>query len=88
MRFIFNFIYFILFSILAIIVLFAGGIFGVAGTFYLMVESGDLQTNLIHTVAPFVVVWLLLILLRGRNKREIWRNQRNKQQQIEANNNQ
>ncbi len=74
MRIITNLIYFLLFPVLAVGAMFLGGVSGVAGTFYVMVEQGDTQTNLAMVIAPLVLLWLLIIILRHHNKKIIKRN--------------
>ncbi len=58
---------------LAMLVMFLGGLSGVAGTFYIMVEAGDLQANLSKAIAVLLIVWLVVVFLRNRNKRAIKR---------------
>ncbi len=74
MRIIAKLIYFLLFPVLAVGAMFLGGVSGVAGTFYVMVEQGDTQTNLAMVIAPLVLLWLLVIILRHHNKKIIKRN--------------
>ena len=74
MRIIAKLIYFLLFPVLAVGAMFLGGVSGVAGTFYVLVEQGDTQTNLAMVIAPLVLLWLLIILLRRHNKKIIKRN--------------
>lgn len=64
---------------LAFIAMFLGGVSGVAGTFYLLVEPGDIQTNLTKAIIVLALVWLLVVILRRHNKKII---KRNKQQQL------
>ena len=80
MRIIVNLIYFIMFLIMAVIAMFLGGVSGVAGTFYLMVEPGDLEVNLTKAISTLVMIWLLVLLLRHQNKKIIKRNALQKQQ--------
>ncbi len=80
MRFILKFIYFILFISLALGTMFLGGVSGVAGTFYVMVEKGDIEHNLLLMSAALLLGWLVILLLRGHNKRVIKR----KKQQVLA----
>jgi len=80
MRIIVNLIYFIVFLIMAMIAMFLGGVSGVAGTFYLMVEPGDLDANLTKVISVLVMIWILVILLRHQNKKIIKRNALQKQQ--------
>lgn len=74
MRIILGFIYFIIFIILATGAMFLGGVSGVSGTFYLMVEPGDLEMNLIKMMTILVGIWILVVFLRSSNKRAIKRN--------------
>lgn len=74
MHIIFNLIYFLLFLILALGAMFLGGVSGVAGTFYLMSEQGDIHKNLILTIAVLSAVWLIIVMLRSHNKKVIKRN--------------
>lgn len=74
MRIIFYFIYFIVFLAMAIVAMFLGGVSGVAGTFYLLVEQGDLQANLTQAISILLLIWLLVLFLRNHNKRVIKRN--------------
>ncbi len=74
MRFIGMFIYFWIFLALAIVVMFLGGLSGVVGTFYVMVEQGDLKENLKIVTTILVLVWLLLMVLRYYNKKAIKKN--------------
>ena len=74
MRFIGMFIYFWIFLALAIVVMFLGGLSGVVGTFYVMVEQGDLKDNLTTVVTILVLIWFLLIVLRYYNKKAIKKN--------------
>ncbi|MCK5665908.1 MAG: hypothetical protein KAI17_20610 [Thiotrichaceae bacterium] len=76
MRIIASLIYFLLFLVLAVAAMFLGGVSGVAGTFYVMVEQGDTQTNLAIVITPLVLLWLLIIILRQHNKKIIKRNKR------------
>lgn len=76
MRIIANLIYFLLFLVLAFAVMFLGGVSGVAGTFYIMVEPGDIERNLTTAIAVLVSLWLLIIILRHHNKKIIKRNKR------------
>ncbi len=73
MKFILKFFYFIIFMVLAIAVMFLGGVSGVAGTFYVLVEKGDVEHNLIIVSAALLLTWLVVVLLRGRNKRVLRR---------------
>ncbi len=73
MKIILNISYFLVFLMLAMLVMFLGGLSGVAGTFYVMVEPGDLQANLSKASALLIIVWLLILFLRNRNKRGIKR---------------
>lgn len=81
MRIIFNLIYFLVFISLALVVMFLGGIFGVSGTFYMMVEPGELNENLIKFISILVGVWLLVIILRGQNKKVLKRQKLEKLEQ-------
>ena len=81
MRIIFNLVYFIVFLVMAVAVMFVGGVVGTAGTFYLMVEPGDIEANLTKAVSILVAVWFLVLLLRSRNKKIIKRNKREKLEQ-------
>jgi len=74
MRFIGMFIYFWIFLALAIVVMFLGGLSGVVGTFYVMVEQGDLKDNLTTVTTILVLIWFLLIVLRYYNKKAIKKN--------------
>ncbi|MCW8930477.1 MAG: hypothetical protein OQL19_09595 [Gammaproteobacteria bacterium] len=80
MRIILNLIYFIIFIALAFIAMFLGGVSGVAGTFYLMVEPGDIEANMTKLISFLIVFWLLLMVLRHQNKKVI---KRRKREQIE-----
>ena len=80
MRIIVNLIYFIMFLIMAFVAMFLGGVSGVSGTFYLMVEPGDLEANLTKAISVLVMIWLLVLLLRHQNKKIIKRNALQKQQ--------
>ena len=73
MKYILKFLYFIIFMLLAIAVMFLGGVSGVAGTFYVLVEKGDVEHNLIIVSAVLLVTWLVVLLLRGHNKRVLKR---------------
>ncbi len=73
MKYILKFLYFIIFMLLAIAVMFLGGVSGVAGTFYVLVEKGDVEHNLIIVSAALLVTWLVVLLLRGHNKRVLKR---------------
>ena len=74
MRIIFYLIYFIVFLAMAIVAMFLGGVSGVAGTFYLLVEQGDLEANLTQAISILLLIWLLVLFLRNHNKRVIKRN--------------
>ncbi len=74
MRIIFYLIYFIVFLAMAIVAMFLGGVSGVAGTFYLLVEPGDPETNLTQAISILLLIWLLVVFLRNHNKRVIKRN--------------
>ncbi len=74
MRFIGLFIYFWIFLALAIVVMFLGGLSGVVGTFYVMVEQGDLKDNLTTVITILVLIWCLLMVLRYYNKKAIKKN--------------
>ena len=84
MHIIFNFIYFLVFLVLAFSAMFLGGVSGVAGTFYLMSEQGDMRQNLTLAIVLLISVWLIILMLRSHNKKVIKRNklmlQKNKQQ--------
>ena len=84
MHIIFNFIYFLVFLVLAFSAMFLGGVSGVAGTFYLMSEPGDMRQNLTLAIVVLSAVWLIILMLRSHNKKVIKRNklmlQKNKQQ--------
>ena len=71
--------------ILAIAVMFLGGVSGVAGTFYVLVEKGEVEDNLLMVSAVLLITWLVLLLLRGHNKRVLKRNQQQalEQEQVE-----
>ena len=47
-----------------------------AGTFYLMVEPGEIKSNLTTGIAVLTGLWLLIIILRHYNKKIIKRNKR------------
>lgn len=81
MRIIANIIYFLIFLALAISAMFLGGVSGVAGTFLLMVEPGDIQSNVTTALTVLVCFWLLVVILRRHNKKII---KRNKQLKLEA----
>ena len=81
MRIIGAIIYFLIFIVLATGVMFVGGVAGVVGTFHLMIQPGDLQTNLITIISILSLIWLLLMVLRHYNKKII---KINKQQALEA----
>lgn len=85
MKYILKFLYFIIFMILAIAVMFLGGVSGVAGTFYVLVEKGEVEDNLLMVSAVLLITWLVLLLLRGHNKRVLKRNQQQalEQEQVE-----
>lgn len=74
-------IYFLLFLVLAFTAMFLGGVSGVAGTFFLMVSPGDIESNLTTAIAALTGIWLLVIILRHYNKKTI---KRNKQLKLEA----
>ena len=74
MRIIGNIIYFFVFIIMAFSAMFLGGVSGVAGTFYIMVDDGDLEANLTKVISLLVLSWLLIVMLRYRNKKIIKRN--------------
>ena len=76
MRIIYNLIYFIVFLGLAFIAMFLGGVSGVAGTFFIMVEPGELEENLTKAISILVVLWLLVLVLRHQNKKVIKRKKR------------
>ena len=84
MHIIFNFIYFLVFLVLAFSAMFLGGVSGVTGTFYLMSEQGDMRQNLTLAIVLLISVWLIILMLRSHNKKVIKRNklmlQKNKQQ--------
>ncbi len=84
MRIILSLIYFIIFLAMAFAAMFLGGVFGVAGTFYLMVEPGDLEANLTKAMAALGLLWLLVIILRRHNKKIIKRNLKLKAAEAEA----
>ncbi len=73
MRIIFNLVYFIIFLALAFIAMFLGGVSGVAGTFYILVEPGELEANLIKATSILAFVWLLVMILRQQNKKVLKR---------------
>ncbi len=73
MRFILKFFYFIIFILLALATMFLGGVSGVAGTFYVMVEKGDIEHNLLVMSAVLLISWLVILILRGHNKRVLKR---------------
>lgn len=62
------------FLIMALAAMFLGGLSGVAGSFYLMVEPGNVQTNLTMLIAILVPLWLLVIVLRRHNKKVLKQN--------------
>jgi hypothetical protein len=49
--------------------MFVGGISGVASTFYIMVEEGDMTTNLLMLIGTLLVSLLIIMLLRDYNKK-------------------
>ena len=69
MRILTNILFFIVFLAMALAAMFVGGLSGVAGSFYLMVEPGDVSTNLTILIAVLIPVWLLVIVLRWHNKK-------------------
>ncbi len=80
MRILWNIIYFFLFLGMAFLAMFLGGVSGVAGTFIVMVEAGDMQENLIKASIILAVVWFLVIILRHQNKKVM---KRRKQKTLE-----
>ncbi|MCU7819597.1 MAG: hypothetical protein KZQ56_05025 [gamma proteobacterium symbiont of Lucinoma myriamae] len=66
---------------LAFAAMFLGGVSGVAGTFYLLVEAGDIRSNLTTVISGLSALWLLVVILRHYNKKAI---KRNKQLKLEA----
>ena len=68
-------LFFIVFMILAIVAMFLGGVSGVAGSFYLMVTEGAITDNLIMGIATLLVSLLLVLILRGQNKKVMRRRQ-------------
>lgn len=67
-------LYLMVFLIMALAAMFLGGLSGVAGSFYLMVEPGNVQTNLTMLIAILVPLWLLVIVLRRHNKKVLKQN--------------
>lgn len=67
-------LFFIIFLGMAVAAMFLGGISGVAGTFYLMVEPGNVPTNLTMLIAVLVPLWLLVLVLRRHNKKVLKKN--------------
>lgn len=88
MHIIFNFIYFLVFLVLAFSAMFLGGVSGVTGTFYLMSEPGDMRQNLTLAIVLLSAVWLIILMLRSHNKKVMKRNKlmllRNKEQNRKA----
>ena len=80
MRFIGKFFYFIFYSIFFILfalgAMFLGGVSGTAGTFYLMIEKGDMQQHLMIAIATLSVLWLIIMILSSHNKKILKRNKR------------
>ena len=62
------------FSILALVAMFLGGVSGTAGTFYIMIEKGDMQQHLTIAIAALTVLWLIIIMLSRHNKKILKRN--------------
>ncbi len=85
MRILFYLIYIPIFLALAIGAMFFGGVSGVAGTLYLMVEPGDMQTNITQALSVLTLVWLLILLLRQQNIKVMKRNKRLKLEAEEKN---
>lgn len=80
MRIIGALIYFLLFLVLSIVSLFLGGLSGVVGAFYLLVEQGDLLTNIVTVVAILSLLWLLLTVLSYYNEKAMKKNKLLKQE--------
>ncbi|MCN4143739.1 MAG: hypothetical protein LC437_01270 [Thiohalomonas sp.] len=55
----------------AFIAMFLGAVSGVAGTFYLLVEAGDIESNLTIAIATLTALWLLVVILRHYNKKRL-----------------
>ena len=83
MHIMFNVFYFIVFLILAVAVMFVGGVSGVAGAFYLMIEPGSVQDNLFLGLAVLLTFLLVIMLLRKHNKKIIRRNKRLAQEALD-----
>ncbi len=79
-----NILYFIVFVIMALGAMFIGGLSGVAGSFYLMVEPGDVATNLTILMAVLIPLWLLVIVLRRHNKKVLKQKARQQAEEKEA----
>ena len=71
MRIIFYLIYFIVFLAMAIVAMFLGGVSGVAGTFYLLVEPGDIETNLTQAISILLLIWLLVFSSPFRARKQL-----------------
>ncbi|MCU7834753.1 MAG: hypothetical protein KZQ83_05790 [gamma proteobacterium symbiont of Taylorina sp.] len=84
MHIIFNLFYFIFFILLVFAAMFLGGVSGTAGTFYLMIEKGDMQQNLIVAISGLCVLWLIIIMLSSHNKKVIKRNKLRAKKQAES----
>ncbi len=83
MRIIAKLVYGLIFIVLAVAAMFVGGVSGVAGTFYLMVEPGNINDNLTVVITALSALWLLVIMLRQYNKKVLKRNHMRAQQATE-----
>lgn len=83
MRIIINLLFILFFTALLLIVMFVGGVSGVAGSFYLMVTEGDIVDNLIKGIGALSVALILVMILSGQNRKVLKQKQQrlNEQQQ-------
>lgn len=71
MKFIGKLIYGIVFIVLAAVAVFLGGVSGVAGTFYLLVEAENVHQSLLMVIAASALLLLLLLMLKRWNRKGI-----------------
>lgn len=81
MRILLKLIYFIVFLALMFVAMFLGGVSGVAGSFYLMVKEGAILDNLILGIAGLSIALLVVLILRGQNKKVLRQRKQLEQEQ-------
>ena len=61
----------LIFLLIATGVMIVAGVAGVAGSFYMMVNDGNIMDNLYMTIGVLAILFVLSLLLRQQNKKVI-----------------